>query len=144
MPNDKRQDALLSGRPKEKFHLEASADFRKRRTQFRRHLRNEATTAEAMLWKRLRRRQLEGRKFRRQHPVGPYIVDFFCATAHLAIELDGAVHDDPDRWAYDTQRTRFLESKGIRVLRFENEQVVRSIDDVVHGILWTIDPSLVG
>ena len=74
------------------------------------------TPAEAALWKRLQKRQLEGRRFRRQHSVGPFILDFYCPEEKLAVELDGAVHDDPGRSEYDDERTASLQAHGSRVL----------------------------
>jgi very-short-patch-repair endonuclease len=102
--------------------------------QRRRGLRQQATVAEAMLWKRLRRRQLGGRKFRRQHSVGRYVVDFYRAERRLVIELDGAAHDDPLRARADTERQRWLEAQELRVLRFRNEEVVRQSDVVLAAI----------
>lgn len=90
---------------------------------FRRKLRNSLTPAEATLWKHLSRAQLEGRKFRRQHSVGGYILDFYCPKERLAIELDGESHNSAMAAVYDTERSLFLEHFGIRVLRFENNTV---------------------
>ncbi len=101
---------------------------------FRRQLRKQATAAEKRLWLRLRRRQLEGRKFRRQHPIGPFIVDFYCAGERMAIELDGSIHDDPLRWAYDEEREAYIQARGIRVLRFRNEDVMGQIEVVLEAI----------
>ena len=81
-----------------------------------RELRKTPTEAERLLWKYLRRRQLIGHRFRRQYPIGSYIVDFFCFEERLAIELDGGHHSQQTE--YDTERTAFLESEGVRVLRF--------------------------
>ncbi len=100
----------------------------------RRHLRTHGTPAEAALWLRLKRRQLLGRRFRRQHGVGPYILDFFCPSERLAVELDGAVHDDPARRAYDAERTRHLNAVGIRVVRFENRAVFERPEAVLAAI----------
>ena len=75
---------------------------------------------ERRLWSLLRKRQLQGRKFRRQYSIGPYIVDFYCPDEHLAVELDGEVHNEPVRHDYDTKRERFLKEKGLQVVRFEN------------------------
>lgn len=100
----------------------------------RRTLRRRPTTAEAMVWKRLRRRQLGGRKFRRQHGVGRYVVDFSCAAERLVIELDGSVHGDPLRAQADTERQRWLEAQGLRVLRLRNEEVVTQGDLVLAAI----------
>ena len=86
------------------------------------------------LWQRLRRRQLRGRRFRRQHGVGPYVLDFYCAAERLAVELDGAVHDAPERRAYDAERTEHLGRVGIRVVRFPNEAVRLDVEAVLDAI----------
>src|SRR4051812_16265240 len=91
--------------------------------QRRRTLRHGATDAEALLWHELRNRQLGGFKFRRQHPCGPYIVDFYCAERKLAIELDGGQHYAPAAQAYDARRSRYLRRHGIEVLRFQTDLV---------------------
>jgi len=94
-----------------------------------RQLRVEATNVERKLWARLRSAQMEGFSFRRQHPIGPFIIDFYCAPLKLAIELDGGQH--ADRRGYDAARTRFLESKGIHVIRFWNTDVIENIEGVL-------------
>ena len=83
----------------------------------RRALRNDATTAEAVLWKMLRKSQLHGRKFRRQHSIGPYIVDFYCPSEQFIVELDGAAHDDPARADYDEKRNRYLIDHGFEIVQ---------------------------
>ncbi|MCI0419785.1 MAG: endonuclease domain-containing protein [Acidobacteria bacterium] len=93
----------------------------------RRQKRNSLTPAEALLWKNLQRSQVGGRKFRRQHSVGPYVVDFCCPACRLAVELDGQGHFDSTRSEYDVKRMRFLEENGIRVVRFENRQVLNRL-----------------
>ncbi|WP_353563996.1 endonuclease domain-containing protein [Longimonas sp.] len=102
--------------------------------QRRKELRNNATPAEAQLWSALKKRQLSGRKFRRQHSIGPYIVDFYCPGERLVIELDGATHDGPLRSEYDAERQVYLETKGIRVVRFENKQVFKDEEGVLAYI----------
>src|SRR4051812_46596043 len=84
----------------------------------RRGLRRKCTAAEAALWAQLRAKRFAGFKFRRQHPCGPYILDFYCAGARLAIELDGGQHFEPVVRAYDERRTAFLHRREISVLRF--------------------------
>lgn len=100
----------------------------------RRALRTHPTNAEAALWKGLRRRQLHGRRFRRQHSIGSYVLDFYCADERLAIEVDGGVHRDPARADYDSRRQRWLEGQGLRVIRFTNEEVFKHIDIVLAAI----------
>ena len=101
---------------------------------FRTKLRKRLTPAEAALWMCLRRSKLDGRKFRRQHSVGPYILDFFCYTERLGIELDGEVHRNvPAAW-YDHERKLFLNSFGIRIIRFENFYVFQEPEFVISCI----------
>jgi very-short-patch-repair endonuclease len=90
---------------------------------FRRELRHNLTPAEAALWKMIQGSRLEGRKFRRQHSVGLYILDFYCPAEKLAVELDGQVHNSGQAQQYDYERKVFLEFYGIKVIRFENKWV---------------------
>lgn len=99
-----------------------------------RGLRREATDAERALWRCLRAGQLEGTKWRRQHPIPPYVVDFCCVAARLVVELDGGQHDEPR----DAPRTRALEARGWRVLRFWNNDVLLHPDEVVDAIWRTL------
>jgi len=99
-----------------------------------RGLRRKATQAEIILWNQLRDRRLQGLKFRRQHRVGPYILDFYCSRARLAIELDGGGHARPDQMAYDRERSREIESRGILVLRFRNRDVLKRREAVLAEI----------
>jgi len=96
-----------------------------------RHLRGAMTDSEHALWQRLRGGQLGGSKFRRQHPFPPYVVDFFCERASLVIEIDGAQHTP----LIDGARTRFLESKGVRILRFHSDEVLLYMDAVLEAIV---------
>jgi len=84
------------------------------------------------LWSRLRGSQLEGFKFRRQYPIGPFFADFFCQEAELIVELDGSQH--ADRSTADQRRTEFLRDAGFSVLRFWNHQITSEIDDVLQHI----------
>jgi very-short-patch-repair endonuclease len=108
----------------------------------RRDLRRTQTDAERALWRLLRSRSLEGCKFRRQHGAGRYVLDFYCAEAHLAIEADGAQHYTPDGVADDAVRTADLEALGIRVLRFSNAEVLTNADGVVEVILRALRAAL--
>ena len=106
------------------------------RTETTRRLRRDSTDAEKLLWRRLRRRQLGGAKFRRQHPIGPYVVDFFCSEQGLVVELDGGQHAiQAER---DGRRDRWMESRGYRVLRFWNHELMANIDGVLRRILRTV------
>jgi very-short-patch-repair endonuclease len=99
-----------------------------------RQFRRESTPAEQILWEHLRGRRLDGAKFRRQAVIGRYIVDFYCHTHRLVIELDGAVHNPSEARAYDAVRQRDLTARGCRVLRFCNAEVERNLPDVLAAI----------
>lgn len=101
----------------------------------RKSLRNEATPAERELWGMLQHSNLGGFKFRRQHSVGRYIVDFYCPSQRLAIELDGDSHFTDEAMEYDRQRTAFLNALNIRVLRFLNTDVYENLDAVCEKVL---------
>jgi very-short-patch-repair endonuclease len=100
----------------------------------RRTLRRSLTLAEARLWKYLQRSQLEGRKFRRQHSVGLFVLDFYSPVEKVAIELDGAAHDHDAAQLADTARDLYLASLGIMVLRFENREVMENLEGVLLRI----------
>lgn len=102
---------------------------------FRRALRGVSTPAERRLWSIVRADRLAGLRVRRQHSVGPYVVDFYCAEARLVIELDGSIHDDPLRAAHDSDRQRDLEARGLRMLRFSNAEVIGPPEAVTAAIL---------
>lgn len=91
------------------------------------------------MWSRLRARQLTGIKFRRQHPIGPYVLDFYCAEAHLAVEVDGSQHLESIAINQDQARTKFLENKSIKVIRFWNHEVLENLDAVLESIIFTLD-----
>jgi len=99
--------------------------------QFRKRLRNSATPQETVLWSRLRSKQL-GYKFRRQHSIGKYIVDFYCLEKRLIIELDGSQHIDSE---YDKERDKYLNSLGFKVLRFWDNDVDNNLEGVLLKIL---------
>jgi very-short-patch-repair endonuclease len=101
---------------------------------YRSKLRHQLTPAEATLWKSLKNSQLDGRKFRRQHSVGNYILDFFCPAERLGIELDGEVHNSDRAVVYDHQRKLFLAAQGIKVLRFENRAVFEEYDSLLARV----------
>ena len=97
------------------------------------HLRTNSTDAEKRLWRALRNRQLAGSKFRRQHPIPPYIVDFVCLEARLIVELDGGQH--AEALPYDAARTTYLERLGYKVLRSWNNEVLGNTEMVLEAIL---------
>ncbi|MSQ30743.1 MAG: endonuclease domain-containing protein [Dehalococcoidia bacterium] len=104
----------------------------------RQTLRRTETDAERALWALLRSRSLDGHKFRRQHSGGPYILDFTCAEAHLAVEVDGSQHYTADGLASDAARTAYLEAAGVRVLRFSNRDVLTNAAGVLEAILQAL------
>ena len=106
-----------------------------------RQLRTRLTESERVLWEALRDGRLHGIKFRRQHPFGPYVLDFFCVKAQLEIELDGSVHNQPDQKEYDQQRTAYLEQHGLRVLRFRNEKIGGNLEAVLDEIVEAASPT---
>jgi very-short-patch-repair endonuclease len=99
---------------------------------FRQGLRTYGTAAEAVLWKSLQRRQLLGRKFRRQYSIGRYIVDFYCRECGLIIELDGNPHLSPI--VNEDERTKYLESLGLKILRIENRALLENLEGVIEAI----------
>jgi very-short-patch-repair endonuclease len=100
----------------------------------RKQLRNNLTPAEATLWKALKGSALNGRKFRRQHSVENYILDFYCPEEKLAVELDGQVHNDPMQAVYDEERTNRINQLGIKVVRFENKLVFEDMIGVLRVV----------
>lgn len=96
-------------------------------------LRQPLTPPEVRLWRILRDRRLGGFKFRRQHPIGRFIVDFYCMQVCLVVELDGPTHED--QVEYDEVRTEWLQAQGHHVIRFSNQQVIQSEGDVARAIL---------
>jgi very-short-patch-repair endonuclease len=98
----------------------------------RKDLRKNETKAEEILWKFLKNKQLESRKFRRQYSLGDYILDFYCSQERLAIEIDGEIH--LQKQEYDKERTQFIENFNIKVLRFKNEEVESDLEKVLETI----------
>ena len=107
---------------------------RKSMRDLRRRLRRSLTPAEATLWKALQGSKLAGKKFRRQHSIGKYVVDFYCPECKLGVELDGEKHFNSMASEYDLRRTEFLGRHNIRVLRFENRAVFEHSDGVLEAI----------
>jgi very-short-patch-repair endonuclease len=103
-------------------------------SDFPRDLRQRQTLAEKTLWAALRAGRLDGLKFRRQHPIGPYVVDFFCESLRLIVELDGAVHDDPAEQQRDSDREAYLRTYGYSVVRFPNEMVITQLTAVIDTL----------
>jgi very-short-patch-repair endonuclease len=97
-------------------------------------LRKNSTDAERALWRVLRSRQLGGHKFRRQQPLGPFIVDFVCLDARMVVEIDGGQHNEEEDIAYDQRRSQWLEKAGFRVMRFWNHEVLNQLESVSDAI----------
>ena len=104
----------------------------------RRLLRKHSTKEEIILWERLKNRKFHNIKFRRQHGIGEYIVDFYCKELNLVIELDGNQHYEKYNLEYDEIRTEFLNSLGLKVIRFDNKKILNNIEDVLEKILHYI------
>ena len=107
----------------------------------RRKLRLEMTDAERVLWSYLRRKKLKGRRFRRQEGIGNYIVDFYCHSEKLIIEIDGGVHLLKEQINYDERRSTYFKSQGYIELRFTNKDIFKNIDKVVEKIVNTFNES---
>jgi very-short-patch-repair endonuclease len=118
-----------------KANVERRKQFKR---QYARDLRNNSTREERWLWKALCGDRMAGFRFRRQQPIGPYIVDFFCPAAKLVVELDGNQHYEEDAVAYDEARTRWLEAQGCTVLRFKNEDVRKERHVALDRIWFTL------
>jgi len=106
-----------------------------------RELRKNQTDAEQLLWGLLRDRSFANKKFRRQHPIGRYILDFYCHEAQLAIELDGGQHNETSAKRYDAERSQFLTQQGIHVIRFWNNEVLQQTDAVLESLWNTLTPT---
>lgn len=100
----------------------------------RKELRKSGTDSERLLWKHLRNKQFYKIKFLRQYSVGPYILDFYCPSSRLAIELDGGGHAEDDQKIYDLDRTRYLRDKDIKIIRFWNADVIKNTEAVLEKI----------
>ncbi len=101
-------------------------------------LRADVPDAEKLLWSHLRAGQMEGHKFRRQHPIGPYVADFACVKSKLVIEVDGFTHTSDGEVAHDKKRDAYMVSFGWHILRFWNEHIYRDIDTVLGEIIDTL------
>ena len=108
---------------------------------FAKQLRMNMTDAERVLWRHLRAHRLNGHKFRRQHPIGPYIVDFVNVSAKLIIEADGGQHNER---AHDVERDAWLKSQGFRILRFWNNEILTETESVLTTILKAIEDATTG
>ena len=109
-------------------------------TQKARALRQNMTKAEVVLWLNLRKRAMNGARFRRQHPIGPYIADFTCPASKLIVEVDGATHSTPEELACDARRTNYLEQLGWTVIRVTNTDDYENMDGVWRTIAAQLAP----
>lgn len=100
----------------------------------KRRIRSDMTGPETRLWSRQRARQLQGLKFRRQHGIGPYIVDFYCPEQFLVIEVDGDSHADADQILKDQLRDRYFQSLGLRVVRYINDDILKNLDRALEDL----------
>ena len=107
--------------------------------QLARNLRKNLTPQEKILWGLLRNRQLNNLKFKRQVPIGDYIVDFLCEEKRLVIELDGGQHNEPEYLQYDKTRTFYLLSKGYKVIRFWNNEIDNNLEGVYEEIIKSLE-----
>jgi len=105
--------------------------------RYAKEMRRDPTPAELSLWRLVRNRRLTGYKFRRQHPFGPYILDFYCPSARLVIELDGDTHATPEGKQADAERERYLKRRGIEVIRFWNTEIADNPDGVLNLLAET-------
>ena len=113
-----------------KMHLSAKAStFRNAKK-----MRAKMTPAEELLWAAIKNKQLDGLKFRRQHPISRYVLDFFCARAKLGIELDDKYHEEKSQKLYDADRTDNLKLSNIKIIRFTNQEVLTQLDQVLESI----------
>ncbi|MGB3405141.1 MAG: type IIL restriction-modification enzyme MmeI [Microcoleaceae cyanobacterium] len=119
-------------------YWEISPALKKKMTEVARQFRKEPTPSEKILWQALRGRKLEGRKFRRQQPIGVFIVDFFCAAERVIVEVDGGVHNSQQQ--ADQQRQELLESLGLRVVRVSSELVERNLDEALAIVQQAFSP----
>ena len=119
--------------------MQVPHDHNRRRLKFARAMRQQPTDAEAKLWNILRLKGLAGHRFRRQHPVGGYILDFYCPARRLSVELDGGQHADKVQAEHDQRRTLRLNAMGIRVLRFWDDDVLKHTHVVAEEILGHLE-----
>jgi len=128
MNNNKTSD--LTNKFLAKLHQGSTS----RTQEYAKALRRRSTEAEQKLWELLRNKQLKGKKFRRQHAIANYIVDFYCHECKIAIELDGNFHMEAEAKEYDNSRTTLLNEIGVTVLRFWNEEVINDASSVLQKI----------
>lgn len=114
-------------------------DAHRETRDFAKTLRRKLTLPEGLLWRAIKGRKLAGLHFRKQHPIGPYVLDFYCDTVRLAVEVDGLVHGFGDQPQRDEQRDAWVAAKGIKTLRLSAELVLHDVDDATRTILGYLD-----
>ena len=127
----------MPGRVKEQAdqpRWDVPREVRRRMIEVARDLRVRSTLGEQELWSALRRKQLSGRKFRRQQPVGPFVLDFYCPEERLAVEVDGSIHDDAEQARLDAERQSLIESLGVRFVRLSNAVVLNDLPSALRTI----------
>jgi len=127
----------------EEARWDVSPELRRRMVEVARQLRVRSTAGEQELWSALRRQQLAGRKFRRQQPLGPFVLDFYCPEERLAVEVDGGIHDDPGQAMLDAERQSLIESLGVRFVRLSNDVVLANLPrawNTIAASFWRQDP----
>ena len=110
------------------------------KTILARNLRKNSTIQERRLWNLLKNRQFHNLKFKRQQPIGDYIVDFICKEAKIIIEIDGGQHNEPENIEYDKTRTEYLNTLGYKVIRFWNNEIYENIEGVILRLKEEINP----
>jgi very-short-patch-repair endonuclease len=132
--------ALITNRAMEKQPKESTMFYgaKPKNFQFAKQNRDSPTKCEAILWKALSNKKLAGFRFKRQHPVGKYILDFYCHKLKLSIEVDGMYHSNADQMEYDKFRSSELLRLGIQELRFSNREIEHSLNNVIDKILVSI------
>ena len=130
----KRPRQILPPPPAGGGNPSLAMDWGRGKTSISRQLRAQASDAEGKLWHALRRKQINGLRFRRQFALGPYFADFVCLPARLVIEVDGGQHGEAEQAARDARRTAWLERNGFRVLRFWADQVMTNLPSILDGI----------
>jgi very-short-patch-repair endonuclease len=106
---------------------------------FAKGLRRQMSLPEVLLWKAIKGRKLNGLQFRKQHPIGPYVLDFYCDTQKLAVEVDGSSHDFGDRSQRDERRDAWLSERGVRTLRLPASLILEDVDDATRTILACLE-----
>lgn len=123
------------------MHSPQPAETATTRTQTRRRLRRNETSAEQCFWEAVRNRRFDGCRFRRQHSLGRFVVDFYCPELHLAIEIDGAIHQYQQ--IEDAARSEYLQAAGISIVRFTNDEILRHLDvtlERLRAVVATLTP----